>query len=103
MELKTFEILTSKYSKILQAENMAVVVFRFMESVEDANDAKDIIVIVDTEHGKEFLTSENSLHKHGVSNSETAVGDDNFEVDVPDDCADVSTYFTRDGKKPTDC
>ena len=57
--VKTYKIFTEKYSKIIQAENMPTAIFRLMEVIEDANDAKNVIAIVDVKRGQEFISKKN--------------------------------------------
>lgn len=64
MDGKTFELFTVNYSVKIPAENMAVAVFRFMETMEDANDMKNVIAIIETDRGKEFIKNQDQAsHK----------------------------------------
>lgn len=64
-KVKTFEIFTSKYSQVVQAETAGIAVNKFAKDHADYN---DIIAVVDTERGGEFLKDTGNWNKHSVIN-----------------------------------
>ena len=87
-KVKTYEIFTTKYSKIIQAKNMASAIGKF--GLSDDID-QDIIAIIEVERGQEFINGSSNCFISDVSQQrKLLVAYENFKLMTSDkfNCAE---------------